>query len=160
RLEGGEMTAVQKPKRIIRTGPLVAGFALSKLSFLHPLLPPRVRYQLPTSWSLHMVRTFLGSQRKRIYTDVYTRLKLPESMKPRVESPSAYRMTEQEIESFWQKGYSGPHTLMTPAEMGALQDRIWQLWEKPSSTYPLGSYEYAGSQDSVVAEGEMSNEEL
>ena len=41
----------------------------------------KFRYELPHSWSFHMLRTFLGSQRKRIYIDVHTRLNLPESMK-------------------------------------------------------------------------------
>src|SRR5688572_15376989 len=93
------------PKRIIQTGPLLFGFALSQMSFLHPLLPDRLRYQLPQSWTLHMLRTFLGSKRKRIYIDVHTRLNMPKSMKPRVTSPEPWRMTEGDVASFWEKGY-------------------------------------------------------
>src|SRR3954451_6982159 len=101
------------PKRIIQTGPLLFGFALSQMSFLHPFMPDRLRYQLPQSWTLHMLRTFLGSRRKRIYIDVHTRLNRPSSMKPRVTVAEPWRMTEAEITSFWDKGFSGPHTLMS-----------------------------------------------
>lgn len=152
------------PKRIIQTGPLLFGFALSQMSFLHPFMPDRLRYQLPQSWTLHMLRTFLGSRRKRIYIDVHTRLNRPSSMKPRVEVAEPWRMTEAEIASFWDKGFSGPHTLMSPEEMGALKERMWGLWEKPSTTYPPGSYEYVGSMEGAGGVGtggvgEMSNQE-
>ncbi len=150
--------AAAAPKRIIKTGPLLVGFALSKMRFLHPLLPDKVRYQLPLSWTWHMLRTFLGSKRKRIYIDVHTRLNLPVTMKPRAESPEPWRMSEQEIASFWKNGFSGPHVLMTPEEMGALQAHMWKMWEKPSTTYPPGTYEYVGNTDSAGA-GEMSNQE-
>src|SRR5689334_993667 len=151
--------AAAKPKRIIRTGPLLFGFALSKMQLLHPLVPDRLCYQLPQSWTLHILPTFLGSKRKRIYIDVHTRLNVPTSMKPRVTSPEPYRMTEEEIAKFWERGYTGPHTLMRPEEMGALKDHLWGLWDKPSTTYPRGSYEYVGSMDGSASAGEMSNQE-
>jgi chlorinating enzyme len=156
-------TTDAKPKKlkpVIRTGPLLAGFALGKMSFLHPLLPEKVRYALPTSWSLHMLRTFLGSGRKRVYIDVHTRLNRPESMKPRVEvADPRWRMSEAEIADFWDKGFTGPHQLMPREEMLALKDHMWGLWTKPSSTYPPGTYDYVGSTEKSESTGEMSNEE-
>src|SRR4051812_30402831 len=141
------------PKRLIRTGPLLVGFALSKMPFLHPLMPERLRYELPQSWNLHMLRTFLGSQRKRVYIDVHTRLNTPRSMKPRVTAPEPYRMSEEDIASFWNKGYTKPYTLISPEEMGSLAKHMWHLWEKPSTTYPPGSYDYVGSQEASATTG-------
>lgn len=152
-------TKAEPPKKIIRTGPLVVGFALAKMPFLHPLMPASFRYQLPLSWTWHMLRTFLGSRRKRIYIDVHTRLNMPVSMKPRVVAPEPYRMSEQEIASFWEKGFSGPHAVISPEEMAAMRDHMWALWEKPSSTYPPGTYEYVGSTEAGTGGGEMSNKD-
>jgi non-heme Fe2+,alpha-ketoglutarate-dependent halogenase len=48
---------------------------------------------------------------------------------------------------------------MSPDEMGALQQHMWGLWEKPSSTYPPGTYDYIGSVDASADKSEMSNED-
>ena len=152
-------SAPKQPKKIIRTGPLLFGFALSQLKFLHSALPDRLRYQLPLSWTPHMLRTFLGSRRKRIYIDVHTRLNLPKSYAPRAESPPEHRLTPDEIRSFWERGFSGPHTLMPPEDMARLQKHMWSLWDKPSSTYPPGSYDYVGSTERSDDTSEMSNQE-
>lgn len=151
--------APKQPKRIIRTGPLLFGFALSQLRFLHRLMPDRLRYQLPLSWTPHMLRTFLGSRRKRIYIDVHTRLNPPASYKPRAQSPVEWQMTEDEIRGFWDRGFAGPYTLLPPEEMAKLQERMWGLWNKPSSTYPPGTYKYVGTSHNVEGAQEMSNEE-
>lgn len=147
----------EPPKRIIRTGPLLVGFALAKMPFLHPLMSEKFRYELPHSWNLHMLRTFLGSKRKKIFIDVHTKLNLPKSMKPRVESPEPHRMTEDEIAEFWRKGFTKPYTLMSPEEMGKVADHMWKLWEKPSTTYPPGTYDYVGSTETSTDASEMSN---
>lgn len=153
------ISAPKQPKRIIRTGPLLFGFALSQLRFLHPLLPDKLRYQLPLSWTPHMLKTFLGSRRKRVYIDVHTRLNRPKSYAPRARSPREWQMSEPEIRAFWDNGFAGPYPLMPPEEMAKLQQRMWGLWDKPSSTYPPGSYKYVGTSHNVDGSGEMSNEE-
>ncbi|MCB9570290.1 MAG: phytanoyl-CoA dioxygenase family protein [Myxococcales bacterium] len=43
--------------------------------------------------------------------------------------------------------------------MRALAPRMWELWDKPSSTYPRGSFRYVGTSHSGEGAGEMSNEE-
>jgi non-heme Fe2+,alpha-ketoglutarate-dependent halogenase len=149
----------KQPKKIIRTGPLLFGFALSQLRFLHGFMPDRLRYQLPLSWTPHMLKTFLGSRRKRVYIDVHTRLNLPSSYQPRVESPPEYRMTSDEVRGFWDRGFTQPYTLLPPEEMAKLQRHMWSLWDKPSATYPPGTYKYVGSTGDAEAAGEMSNHE-
>jgi len=151
--------APKQPKRLIRTGPLLFGFALSQLRFLHGLMPDRLRYQLPLSWTPHMLRTFLGSRRKRVYIDVHTRLNPPASHKPRAQSPAEWQMREEEIRGFWDRGFAGPYTLLPPEEMAKLQERMWGLWNKPSATYPPGTYKYVGTSHNVEGAQEMSNEE-
>lgn len=151
--------SVAKPKKVIRTGPLLFGYLLAKLKFLHPFLPNRILYRLPLSWNWKMLSTFLGSGRSRVFIDVYTKLNVPKSMKPLVETEPQHRMSEDEIRSFWEKGFSGPHTLLPPEEMAQLQDHMWSLWEKPSTTYPRGSFEYVGSKEASADKSEMSNED-
>ncbi len=151
--------APRQPKRLIRTGPLLAGFALARMRPLHRLLPDRLRYQLPLSWTPHMLWTFLGSRRKRVYIDVHTKLRGPASYAPRVEADAPWRMSEAEIRGFWERGFAGPYTLLEPAAMKELAPRMWGLWDKPSSTYPRGTYRYIGTAHNVEGSGEMSNEE-
>ncbi|MEZ4453138.1 MAG: phytanoyl-CoA dioxygenase family protein [Nannocystaceae bacterium] len=153
------ISAPRQPKRIIRTGPLLLGFALAKMRALHPLMPPRLRYQLPTGWTPHMLRTFLGSGRKKVYIDVHTRLNPPASHAPRAPVAPEWRMSEDEIRGFWERGFAGPYPLLTPEAMGELRDKMWGLWDKPSTTYPPGSYRYVGTNHNVDGSGEMSNEE-
>jgi chlorinating enzyme len=150
----------QQPKRLIRTGPLLAGFALAKMPALHPFMPDRLRYKLPLSWNTHMLTTFLGSGRKRVYIDVHTKLKRPSSMAPRaVVSDPQWRMSEDEIRQFWDRGFAGPFTLLPPEAMNALEQHMWDLWDKPSSTYPRGTYQYVGTTGGTYDKGEMSNED-
>ena len=79
-------TPVQKPKRYIKTGPLVAGYMLSQLKPLHPLLPDKLRYSLPRSWNWKMLSTFVGSHRRNVYIDVHTKLDPPGSYEPTVKT--------------------------------------------------------------------------
>jgi chlorinating enzyme len=151
-------TPVQKPKRYIKTAPLVVGYALSQLKPLHPLLPDKVRYSLPVSWNWKMMSTFLGSGRRQVYIDVHTKLDLPASYQPAVEADPLWAMTEAEIRGFWDRGFAGPFKLLEPEQMRAVAPRLWRLWESESRTYPPNSYKYVGSKVKSADSTELDNE--
>ncbi|HEY6273844.1 MAG TPA: phytanoyl-CoA dioxygenase family protein [Terriglobales bacterium] len=151
-------SAVQKPKRFVKTGPLVAGYMLSQLKPLHPLLPDKVRYSLPLSWNWKMMSTFLGSHRRNVYIDVHTKLDSPASYEPAVKTDPRWAMSEAEIRGFWDRGFAGPFNLLEREEMLARAPRMWQLWETDSRTYPRNSYSYVGSTAKGPDGSEMSNE--
>jgi chlorinating enzyme len=152
-------SAVQKkPKRYIKTGPLVAGYVLSQLKPLHPLLPDKLRYSLPLSWNWKMLSTLLGSRRRYVYIDVHTELDSLASFEPVVKTDPRWALSEGDIRGFWDRGFAGPFKLMEPDEMRAVAPRMWRLWESDSRTYPPSSYRYVGSTTQGADATEMSNE--
>ncbi len=151
-------STVQKPKRFVKTGPLVGGYVLSQLKPLHPLLPDKVRYNLPLSWNWKMMSTFLGSQRRNVYIDVHTKLDSPASYQPAVKTDARWAMPEEEIRGFWDRGFAGPFKLLEREEMLAWAPRMWKLWETDSRTYPPNSYTYVGSTTKGTDGTEMSND--
>jgi non-haem Fe2+, alpha-ketoglutarate-dependent halogenase len=151
-------TAVNKPKRYVKAGPLVAGYMLAQIKPLHPLLPDKLRYSLPLSWNWKMLSTFLGSGRRNVYIDVHTKLDSPASYKPAVTTDPRWALSEADIRGFWERGFAGPFTLLDPAEMRAVAPRMWRLWERDSRTYPLSSYTYVGSKTKSTSATELDNE--
>jgi chlorinating enzyme len=149
---------VQKPKRYIKTGPLVAGYALSQIKPLHRYLPDRIRYSLPLAWNWKMLSTFLGTNRRNVYIDVHTVLDRPASYTPAVETDPRWAMSEADIRSFWDKGFAGPFKLLEPEQMREVAPRMWKLWESDSRTYPRDSYQYTGSTAKGTDATEMDNE--
>jgi chlorinating enzyme len=151
-------TSTAKPKRYVKTGPLVAGYLLSKMKPLHPLLPDQMRYSLPTSWNWKMLSTFLGSRRRNVYIDVHTTLDSPESYAPAVTTDPEWALSEAEIRGFWERGFAGPFRLLPAEEMRPVAQRLWRLWEADSRTYPRNSYKYTGSSTKGADAAEMDNE--
>src|SRR5690242_3989259 len=93
-LEKAAPIAAKKTKPEIKVGPLAAGYALARMKALHPLLPDRVRYALPTSWNWKMLSTFVGSRRRKIYIDVHTKLDAPASFQPAVKTDPRWALSE------------------------------------------------------------------
>lgn len=157
-LEKAGPAPAKKDKPEIKIAPLVAGYGLAKMKILHPLLPHRVRYALPTSWNWKMLSTFLGSRRRNIYIDVYTRLDAPASFQPAVKTDPRWALSEEEIRGFWERGYIGPFKLRDRKEMLEIAPRMWRLWETDSRTYPRNSYSYVGSTTTGADATELNNE--
>jgi chlorinating enzyme len=149
---------VTKPKRYIKTGPLVAGYVLSQLKPIHPYMPERLRYSLPLAWNWKMISTFLGSKRRYVYIDVHTELDRPASYAPLVKTDPRWAMTEDEIRAFWDKGFAGPFKLLEPEQMREVTPRMWKLWEADSRTYPRNTYKYTGTTVKGADATEMDNE--
>jgi chlorinating enzyme len=150
--------STSKPKRYVKAGPLVAGYMLAQMKPLHPLLPDKLRYNLPLSWNWKMLSTFLGSGRRNVYIDVHTRLDAPPSYQPAVRTDPKWALSEADIRGFWERGFAGPFTLLPPDQMRAIAPRLWRLWETDSRTYPRHSYSYVGSKTKSASVTELDNE--
>ena len=133
------MQSTERPHHL-KTVPLLWRYGLSRLTPLHRVLPDELVEELPLSWNFKMLATHLLSGRKRIYGDVYCRLKPQTSYEPKAEVAPEFRMSESELKFFWQNGFSGPHTLCTPEEMASQADALWKIGIEPSSVYPKDSY--------------------
>jgi chlorinating enzyme len=157
-VDGVRTPPPQKSKPEIKVGALLAGYALARMKPLHPLLPAKVRYNLPVSWNWKMLSTFVGSGRRNIYIDVHTKLDAPASYRPAVKADPRWAMSESEIRGFWERGFAGPFKLLEREAMREVAPRMWQLWEKDSSIYPRNSYTYSGSTKQGADASELSNE--
>jgi chlorinating enzyme len=157
-LEQAAPIPAKKTKPEIKVGPLAAGYVLARMKALHPLLPDRVRYALPTSWNWKMLSTFVGSRRRKIYIDVHTKLDAPASFQPAVKTDPRWALSEADIREFWERGFIGPFKLRERDEMLQLAPRLWRLWETDSRTYPPNSYTYVGSTTTGADATELNNE--
>jgi len=133
------MQSPEKPHQL-KTIPLLLRYGLSRLTPLHRVLPDRLVERFPLSWNLKMLTTLLFSGRKKMYGDVYCRLKSQTSFKPKADVTPEYRMSESELEFFWNNGFSGPHTLCSPEEMAERGTDLWKIGTAPSTVYPEDSY--------------------
>lgn len=152
------MQSPEKPQHL-KALPLLMQYGLSRLKPLHSFLPEHVVEHLPLSWNFKMLSTHLLSNRKKIYGDVYCKLKPPASYAPKAEVRPEHRMTAAELEFFWKNGFSGPHTLCSPEEMKAQAAELWGIGLEPSSIYPAGSYgsmAWVGGAERGVANSKVS----
>lgn len=157
-LHEANSSSVKKSRPEIKIAPLLAGYAMARMKPLHPLLPEHIRYSLPTSWNWKMLSTFVGSRRRNIYIDVYTKLDAPASYQPAVKTDPRWTLSEADIRGFWERGFIGPLKLREPEEMREIAPRLWQLWESDSCTYPRNSYSYVGSTATGADPSEVNNE--
>jgi chlorinating enzyme len=138
-------------------------FLISRLKFLYPILPDRILMILPQSWTWKMIWTTLKFD-GRNYVDIPCILKDPESFKPKVKpDDEQYQMTEEDIRSFYEKGYTKPYTIYQPEEMDEIREHVRHLMHDTTSTiYPPNFYEYTGKKESkeTYDNKEMSNEAL
>ncbi len=136
-------------------------YLLSRMKFLHSLLPDKVLYKLPLGWNGKMVKTFMKPDGK-VYPDIPCKLNEPNSYKPKVKTEDAYKMTEQEIQFFYKNGFTKPYTVCTPDEMESIRKHVQHtVYNTQSSIYPTGAYAYTGPKDNSQEESkEMGNEQL
>lgn len=114
---------------------LATRYSLAKLKFLHGVLPRGIRDQLPVAWNDKMFWTAFNSGGTKVYIDHYAALKEPDSYQPKVAVAEEYRLSEDEIRSFYEKGYIGPFTLMPPEEMAAVKDYLVSMASTESGIY-------------------------
>lgn len=113
-------------------------YILSQLKFLHGFLPKDIRDRLPLGWSFKMFWLTFISNGKKMYSDYFAELREPRSYQPKVEVAEPYRFSEEEIRSFYEKGYIGPFRLMSPQEAAEFKDHAIAVASSPSEIY---SYE-------------------
>ncbi len=110
-----------------------------------------------------MYWTVLKSGGQRVYVDIPCQLRQPESYRPKADVEDAYRLTEADIQFFYENGYLGPFTLMSPAEAESLWKDMEQSLATESRVYPYSQGAYvievqdrASSQDGVRSKYETN----
>jgi chlorinating enzyme len=134
---------------------------LSKSKFLRSLLPQRLLKKLPLGWTDEMYWTVLKSRGQKVYVDIPCQLKQPQTYKPKTDVEDTYKLTEKDIQFFYENGYLGPFTLMSSAEAESLWENLQQRLEKESTVYPYsqGAYVIEAQDRTASKPGVRSNYE-
>lgn len=123
---------------------IALSYVLVKFKFLQSLFPKRLIDKLPLGWNDPMFWLAFKSGGQKIHYDYYCRLRQPDSYRPKVMVDEQYRLTEADIRSFYENGYIGPFTLVSPAEAESVKTHLLQLVKKPESPiypYSQGAFE-------------------
>jgi non-haem Fe2+, alpha-ketoglutarate-dependent halogenase len=115
---------------------------LSKSKFLQQLLPQRLLKKLPLGWTDQMYWTVLKSRGQKVYVDIPCQLKQPQTYEPKEMVEDPYKLTEAQIQFFYENGYLGPFTLMSSTEAESLWQHLQQKLEKESTVYPYSKKAY------------------
>ncbi|MGL5880073.1 MAG: hypothetical protein ACRC2V_20155, partial [Xenococcaceae cyanobacterium] len=115
---------------------------LSKSKFLQQLLPQRLLKKLPLGWTDQMYWTVLKSRGQKVYVDIPCQLKQPQTYEPKAMVEDPYKLTEAQIQFFYENGYLGPFTLMSSTEAESLWQHLQQKLEQESTVYPYSQKAY------------------
>ncbi len=118
----------------------VAWFIASIFWLLKPLRHPYGFYpsglqKFLKSWNGQMLRMFVFSFGRRAYIDQPCTIKDPESFVPKVDTEEHLRLSEEDIRSFYERGYLGPFTLCSREEMIEIREEISKAMDTPSAIY-------------------------
>ncbi len=121
--------------RRVATTLLMLGIALIKaVPPLRRMVPTQVRL-FAQSWDWEMLRSAITSFGSRIYIDQPCVMPDPPTWQPLAEVDEQWRLSEDQIRSFYENGFLGPLTLCSREEMISLREQVWAEIEQPSKTY-------------------------
>jgi non-heme Fe2+,alpha-ketoglutarate-dependent halogenase len=98
-------------------------FFLKPFRFLYPLLPKPLR-TIAKFWNYKMLGTYVFSAGKRILADQPSMPRVPASYAPRAEVDEQYRLSEEQIRSFWDNGFLGPIQVCSEEEMAEFEKQL------------------------------------
>lgn len=138
-------------------------YLLVKLKFLQGLLPQKMKDRLPLGWNEPMFWLAFKSGGRKLHYDYYCQQREPDSYQPKVLVDEEYRLSEEEIRFFYEHGYLGPFTIMSPEEANLLKERLLERLENAESPiypYSQGAYEILTKDKSKPTDEQMSNEKI
>ena len=140
-------------------------YLLSQLKFIHPFLPKKVSKLLPLGWNNSMFWLTFTTGGRKVYMDYYSKLRVPASFQPKVKVDDPYQFSEEDIRFFYDNGYLGPFTIMSPEEASDLKEYIINLVQDSSSSvysFEDGDFELdlkekqSNGQNSVLSNKEVA----
>lgn len=125
-------------------------YLLGKLKFSHVILSQNVRNKLPVGWNFKMFWTAFKTGGTRIYNDYYSEMKEPKSFKPKAKVAAPFKLSEKELQFFYENGYVGPFDLVSPQEAEQLkQHLIKSILPSESKTWKYEFEEKSGIADDL-----------
>jgi non-haem Fe2+, alpha-ketoglutarate-dependent halogenase len=126
---------MKRNKTLIRLK-MVISYLLVKMPFIQSLLSKKILDKLPLGWTDKMFWQAFKSGGASIYVDLPCQLKHPDNYQPQAKVAEQYQLTEAQIKSFYENGYIGPFTIMSPEEAKALREHLTKMLGTESSVYP------------------------
>ena len=118
--------------------PLMIGvFVLMCYKALHlpRFILPRDFKAIVTNWDYKMFTMLLGSGFTKAYIDQPCQLKVPESFAPKADVQDQYKLSEQQIRQFYEKGFLGPFECFQRKEMMDFKNDLLAIENTKSKTY-------------------------
>ena len=112
---------------------LVIVFLLVRLKFLQIFLPKHKRNKLPTEWNNAMFWLQFKTGGRKFYYDLYIKLKKPKSYTPKVSVEDAYKLTEEDVRGFYEKGYIKPFKVLSEEEADRMREHLVHLATRKKS---------------------------
>jgi len=91
------------------------------------------------NWTWGMFGVVIGSWVTRAYIDQPCTLKEPSPMAARAEVAPEYRLTPEDLESFYDNGYLGPYPAFTSQEVQDLADSLLLRRKAPNYVYGIAT---------------------
>ena len=126
---------MKRNKTLIRLK-MVNSYLLVKLPWLQSLLPKKIIDKLPLGWTDEMFWQTFKSGGTSSYVDLPCQLKQPDNYQPQAKVAEQYQLTEAQIKSFYENGYIGPFTIISPEEAEVIREHLTQIQNTESSIYP------------------------
>ena len=109
---------------------------LAELSqLLESLLLGRQMWSIVSNWTEPMFLVLIKSNITRAYPDQTCTLKKPADCSPKTEADAEVRLSKEDIEGFYDRGYLPPFDAFSEDEISAFGEEIRKVREEPSETY-------------------------
>lgn len=89
------------------------------------------------NWTPAMYGAVIGSWVTKAYIDQPCRLRAPETPAPLVETADRYRLSQEDLDFFYDKGYLGPYDAMSAEEAKILGRLLLAKRSAPSATFGI-----------------------
>jgi non-haem Fe2+, alpha-ketoglutarate-dependent halogenase len=118
--------------------PLMFGTAILwayKALHLPTAILPRDLKSVVTNWTHEMFWVLIKSWFTQAYIDQPSYFKMPTSFAPKAKVEPKYQMTEEDIKTFYTRGYIGPFDAFSHEEMMDFKKEVLALEKSKSKTY-------------------------
>ncbi|TWT89998.1 Phytanoyl-CoA dioxygenase (PhyH) [Pseudobythopirellula maris] len=113
----------------------LAGLAAYKALRLPTSILPRDIKAIVRNWDFEMFGKIIGSGLTSAFIDQPCYFKAPAKIEPKAEVAPEYRMSPEQLSSFYERGFVGPFDVFTPAQMQDFKHDLLAIEGRPSATY-------------------------
>ena len=115
--------------------PVLTLLMIYKILRLPRSILPRDIKAIVNNWDVRMFWVLISSGLTRAYIDQPCEFTMPTSCEPKVKVDPKWRLTEQQIRSFYANGFIGPLDAFSPEEMADFRDDMLDTEKSVCQTY-------------------------